>query len=546
MDRNSRKKLSRYSISLLLILFFQGFIYNSQGLEAYMTRTFNLVQLGFLVKIVGIIITLLILNTSYYALFAHFRRRMMYFVIGFSMFALLEILDQVFYNPLFLGLSASTLSTFDIYYEVFFSAFTMILALASFLDSRNRVTENYPSLMKMIPLLTTAMMVALLPPIMANQELLINYYSIMKNLRVLQLVSLFTAMFFYLRFYLREKNEHIRFFATGLGIIFITRFIQFITVLTPYQLLMESVVFSIGLWYLNVATFRYNIGIPYQQLQNAQRQVNLYTQNLEKIVEKRTSEIAAVNLSLVKEIENAKRIQQSILPAKKLQFRGVAYISEYIPCERLSGDFYDIYPIDENNIGMYILDVSGHGISAALLTMFCNNYVRSTENLIKRFRGLKPHRNLQNFYEEFNKMNFPDEMHMVILFASYNQESRILKYSNGGLNVHPILLRNTGELEYLDQNVGFPICKISSVYIPEYETSEIQLEPGDRLLFFTDGLVDERKNRIMHEEELPEFFKSYQDRSLQEFNQALKQRIGEAEEKLEDDITYFIMEVQED
>ncbi|OPL07747.1 MAG: hypothetical protein AVO33_03695 [delta proteobacterium ML8_F1] len=544
MKENSHRKISLYTITLVCVVFFQWFIYNSAGLEAYLNRTFNIDQLSFLVKMVGIIITLLVLNTSYYSLFAHFRRRMFYFVIGFSIYAVLEIMKQVFYNPLFLDLGASTQSMFVIYYEVFFAIFTIIIALASVLDSKDKISDQYAGIMKMIPLFITLGMIVILPLMMRNRELLVNYYTVRRQFKVLQLASLATAIFFYLKFYLKERNEHIRYFATGLGIVFITKGFEYFMTLTPYQLLMESVVFSVGLWFLNIATFRYNIGIPYQQLQSAQRQVNLYAQNLEKIVDKRTAEIEAVNLSLVKEIDQAKRIQQSILPAKKLQFKGALFLSEYVPCERLSGDFYDIYPIDDDNIGMYILDVSGHGISAALLTMFCNNYVRSTENLIKRFRGLKPHRNLQNFYEEFNKMNFPDEMHMVILFASYNQETRVLKYSNGGLNVHPIVLRNSGEIEYLDRNTGFPICKISTVFIPEYETSEIELSPGDRLLFFTDGLVDERKNKIMTEEELPLFFKAHRQGSLQDFNNALKQKISEASELLEDDITYFIMEVQ--
>lgn len=75
---------------------------------------------------------------------------------------------------------------------------------------------------------------------------------------------------------------------------------------------------------------------------------------------------------------------------------------------------FDIYRLNEENIGMYVLDVSGHGVSAALMTMFCNNYIKSSEKLIMKYRGLKPHRNLKHFYDEFNKMNFPDEMYMVM------------------------------------------------------------------------------------------------------------------------------------
>ncbi len=170
-------------------------------------------------------------------------------------------------------------------------------------------------------------------------------------------------------------------------------------------------------------------------------------------------------------------------------------MSEYFPCERLSGDFYDIYRIDEDNIGMYVLDVSGHGISAALMTMFCNNFIKSTERLIKRYRGLKPHRNLKHFYEEFNKMNFPEEMHMVIFFASYNISTRTLTYCTGGMNCYPILVRKSGDAEFLNQSQGFPICQMSEFFTPEYKSAKIDLMPGDRIVFYTDGLIDKFKKQ---------------------------------------------------
>ena len=222
-----------------------------------------------------------------------------------------------------------------------------------------------------------------------------------------------------------------------------------------------------------------------------------YAKNKEKIDRRRKKESEDVNKQLGDEIENAKRSQQSLLPPRRFYYKNTLFVSEYIPCGSLSGDFYDIYQIDEDNIGMYVLDVSGHGISAALMTMFCNNYVKSTERLIKRYRGLKPHRNIQHFYDEFNKMSFPDEMHMVIFFASYNVKTRLLKYSNGGLKNFPILFKKDGQIKSLDQNIGFPICKMSDIYIPEYESTHIQLAVGDRAIFFTAGLIDESKNNIM-------------------------------------------------
>jgi sigma-B regulation protein RsbU (phosphoserine phosphatase) len=308
-------------------------------------------------------------------------------------------------------------------------------------------------------------------------------------------------------------------------------------------LILPRVYSAIALLVIARALYVEQVSEPFEDVINAENQIKLYAENLEKIITKRTAEIKEVNTRLINELEYAKRIQQSLLPLKKLSFKNTIFMSEYFPCERLSGDFYDIYRIDDENIGMYVLDVSGHGISAALMTMFCNNYIKSTERLIKRYRGLKPHRNLRHFYEEFNKMNFPEEMHMVIFFASYNISTRILTYCSGGMNCYPIVIKSSGETFYLDQSSGFPICKMSDFFTPEYISAKLELERGDRVVFYTDGLIDQYKNNTMDEDELVALTSEFSDRPLKELYNELKSKIDPLVEDLEDDITYFIMEV---
>lgn len=140
-----------------------------------------------------------------------------------------------------------------------------------------------------------------------------------------------------------------------------------------------------------------------------------------------------------------------------------------------------------------MLDVSGHGLSAALLTMFSNNYLKSTDKNLQLTRGLKPDRTLHYFYEQFNKLNFPDEMHMVVFYATLNLNTRTLTYCSAGLNCSPIRFKKNGKVEYLDKSEGFPICKLMDFIVPEFRSEKIKLEKGDRL-YFTDGLIDQEKN----------------------------------------------------
>ncbi len=544
MVTNKKVDMKTFYLMIFLVLACQHLAYNSTNIESYFNQYLNLKQVKLLIRFSGIIISLLILNTSYFTFFNHSRKRMIYFIVIFEGFAIIEVLENIFYNPFFINYSKITFLLFDIFYELMFAAITVLIAIASYVDIDKKVKKQYAKYFKAIPLVEVVFMMMMLFLITSNSRLLVNHDAIIIFLKFIQVIGLSFAIIKYIKLYYSNLNKYARNFASGLVIILLTNFFEFILPLNEYQLLIESLLFVVGLWFLNISTFRYNIDIPYTQLRNAQRQINLYTENLEKIVDKRTEEITSVNQRLTNEIENAKLIQQSLLPAKRYEFKNVLFVSDYFPCERLSGDFYDIYPIDEENIGMYVLDVSGHGVSAALMTMFCNNYVKSSERLIKRYRGLKPHRNIQHFYDEFNKMNFPDEMHMVILFATYNINTGILKYSNGGLNNFPIVKRADGGIEYLDKNIGFPICKLSDIYVPEYESTEIQLNIGDKVMFFTDGLIDEKKNRVMTENELIDLLEQYHGKRLDLLNNALINVIDFKKRVLEDDITYFIMEIQ--
>lgn len=369
----------------------------------------------------------------------------------------------------------------------------------------------------------------------------IKSYTTIEYLNAVLLIVSFAISY---RVYNLKKNKYLLFFMNGVIILILAQVIKlsYIDYAYIYHFIYNMYVL-IALLYIYYAIHGYNIIGPIEVLMNEEKQIKLYAENLEVIVERRTTEMKSNNQRLIQEIEYAKSIQQSLLPARKVNFNKVTFISEYYPCERLSGDFFDIYRLDENNIGMYVLDVSGHGVSAALMTMFCNNYIKSSEKLIMKYRGLKPHRNLKHFYEEFNKMKFPDEMYMVMFFASYNIETGVLTYASGGINCFPLLMRKDGTKEYLDKSQGFPICKMSSFFTPSYTSETTVLNKGDRVIFYTDGLVDNVKNDTISVELLEEVMYESRNLSLKKLNTKLKSHIHVEDGTGEDDITYFIMEI---
>lgn len=294
------------------------------------------------------------------------------------------------------------------------------------------------------------------------------------------------------------------------------------------------------------AIFLYNLDIPYKHLREARIKLKAYAENLEALVETRTKEIRLAHEKMMEELDYAKLIQESLLPYRELSFSNVKFISDYIPCQSLSGDLYQYYKIDEDNIGMYIADVSGHGVSAAMLTVFTERLMNPAYRVTSDNNKLSPQHTLKYLFTEFNKANFPDEMHIVIFKAVYNLKTRAFAYCSGGMNTIPVLVRRSGEVIELNKSKGFPICKFDEFYKPEYEEASVVLGEGDRIFFYTDGLADSFKDSgVLQIKNLISLLTDNRNEGLRTLEHNLKKAISRDiyRKQNEDDITYFIMEV---
>lgn len=351
----------------------------------------------------------------------------------------------------------------------------------------------------------------------------------------------------YIRDYRKTHNRIFIIFASGLILAIFTEasFTIYKSVYEIYNLLGH--VYKIFSSYLLFrAVFIYNLDTPYHELEKAREQIKLYAENLEKIVARRTAEIQKVNEKMLEDLEYAKRIQQSLLPPKELNIYGVKFVSQYIPCEKLSGDFYHIHAIDEDHIGMFIADVAGHGISAAMMTLFADRVMKPTKIPPRFLSNPSPSKMIRHMYMEFNKSDFPSEMHIVMFYAIYNRKTSVLAYCSGGMNSLPLLVRKNGELEILDKSMGFPICKFGDLFEPDFQKAEVKLEKGDRVLFYTDGLTEDYKGHVpVLLDHLEKIFIENLDQSLKSLTDAILDEIRENTKDIpnEDDITYFIMEV---
>ena len=193
-------------------------------------------------------------------------------------------------------------------------------------------------------------------------------------------------------------------------------------------------------------------------------------------------ELHRKNQNLERDVELAKRIQKKILPTRK-RYGNLKMNFIYEASETLSGDIFDIFNVGSHQIGMYVADVAGHGIAASMMTMFVRQAMRSLKEYV-----FQPAEILKELYERFHRLNLEVDKYFTCFYALYNMETNKLTYANAGHNCMPILYSDD-KVEML-QISGYPIFNL--IRDVEYEEGSVYFNRGDKLLLYTDGLVENK------------------------------------------------------
>ncbi|NLP13509.1 MAG: SpoIIE family protein phosphatase [Clostridium sp.] len=293
--------------------------------------------------------------------------------------------------------------------------------------------------------------------------------------------------------------------------------------------------------------FIYNIQVPYNKLYVAKQELRKYADNLDKIVQERTLELEELNKKLMEDLEYARDIQKAMFTLHHPDWQKVRFEAKYYTAERASGDFYNVFKLDGNNIGFFIGDVSGHGVPAAMLTVFLNQTIKTLVE-VEINVAMSPSKVLESIYKSFNNTNFSENVYIVMLYAVYNINTRRLTYSSAGLNAMPILIKPSGEIQVIEMK-GFPICKFIDYYSGEYKNHFLDLSKNDKILFYTDGLIEAQNadKSFFGRERLEKILRDNSNIPLQELSRLISKNVFAfmGQRELKDDITYVIMEIAE-
>ncbi len=181
--------------------------------------------------------------------------------------------------------------------------------------------------------------------------------------------------------------------------------------------------------------------------------------------------------SLQKELEVARRIQLSILPAEFPQSKNFRVAARYVPMTSVAGDFYDFIVADDKQAGLLIADVSGHGVPAALIASMVKLAATS-----QRAQAADPSRFLAGMNTAL--LGNTQSQFVTAAYVHLDSESQELRYSAAG---HPpMLLLRHGAVREVEEN-GLMLAAFD---FAKYSCVTHRLEPGDRLLLYTDGIVE--------------------------------------------------------
>lgn len=240
------------------------------------------------------------------------------------------------------------------------------------------------------------------------------------------------------------------------------------------------------------------------------RELAIENRDLEAAVEVLKSfkqELEKKQLSMAKDLRLAKNIQKGLIPEIIPDWNGIQFWTAFTPMQEVSGDYYDYFPYNMDKLGVAVCDVSGHGVPAAFITAL-------SKLLFSNFKKPKPSETFKLINRELLDL-VKQQGYTTCVYVLIHDDYKVL-YSVAG-HPRPILFRaNTNRAE---------ICEGDGTFLGMFPDAgdtfrdlQIQLEPGDKLFLYTDGLTEAENDKglAFGEERLIQMIESTSEKSIQE------------------------------
>ncbi|MFQ5743598.1 MAG: PP2C family protein-serine/threonine phosphatase [Acidobacteriota bacterium] len=206
------------------------------------------------------------------------------------------------------------------------------------------------------------------------------------------------------------------------------------------------------------------------------------------------AELEAAHARMKKDLEAAARVQQALMPQSLPDVEGAEFAWSFVPCDELAGDILDIFRLDETKIGLYLLDVSGHGVPSALLSVTLSRLLSHLEDKPFLFEGagdgasgrrLLPPSDVASRLNLRFPMDPETRQYFTFAYGILDMDRLELRYVSAA---HPGPIHLTSAAP----TMVHPPTGLAIGWFPDatYRESVITLKPGDRLYLCSDGILE--------------------------------------------------------
>jgi len=247
------------------------------------------------------------------------------------------------------------------------------------------------------------------------------------------------------------------------------------------------------------------------------------------------------------DLDIAGKIQRTLLPDTKGNVCGLKFDWLFLPCSFVAGDIFNFFKLDDEHICFYLLDVAGHGIPAAMMSVTLSRYISASIQL--NFLDDKDNKGIiysTSKYVDLLNKQFQAEndsmQYFTMIYGIINTSNKNVKLTQAG-HPSPIYLKRGNGVSKIGSG-GFPVGLIQEA---EYEEEEFNLNAGDKLFIYSDGITEchNEQREEFSEKRLLGFIKDTSSLSLNNFISELNGYLHKwrGKKEFEDDITLLGIEI---